>query len=63
MDKVRILRDLEYLNGGIVVMKRLSDNNKEEYKPMKDMFDEWNDIIYNIIDQIAKENDKNASDT
>lgn len=57
MDKVRILRELEYLSGGIDAIKTLSKNDEKYH-----MFDTWHNIIFNIIDMI-EEDDENAEDS
>lgn len=61
MDKARILRELEYLSGGINVVKTLFKNDEKQQKYYF-MFDTWNDIIFNIIDMVEKD-DENAENT
>ena len=59
-NKERILRDIEYVNGGITAMKALFESNKERNAPFYTVFDEWQDIICSIIDMIEEDYD-NAS--
>ena len=59
MDKVKILRDLEYVSGGLTALKHIFSSDKEN-APYYELFQDWNDIIYNVIDQIAKERIENA---
>ena len=60
MNRVKILRDLEFLSGSLTTLKTLytDGNNGKLYELIQD----WNDILFNVIDQIAKENDY-AEDT
>ena len=60
MNRVKVLRDLEFLSGGLTTLKTLytDGNNGKLY----DLIQDWNDILFNVIDQIAKENDY-AKDT
>jgi len=55
MDKVKILRDLEYLNGSISVLKAI---NKDREEKLYQLLDEWQDIICIMIDEV----DENAED-
>lgn len=55
MDKVRILRDLEYIAGGITAIKSMC---KPEQENTKQLFDEWQELIFCIIDMV--EDDDNA---
>lgn len=58
-NKERILRDLEYISGGISTLKTLS-TNKKDCATTYNLFDEWQDIICSIIDMIEEDYD-NAS--
>lgn len=60
MNRVKILRELEFLSGSLTTLKTFykDGNNGKLY----DLIQNWNDILFNVIDQIAKEND-NAKDT
>ena len=52
MDKVKILRDLEYLNGGVTAFKSISkDKNENLYM----MLEEWQDIICILIDEVNED--------
>ena len=52
MDRVRILRDLEYLSGGLTVIKSLCKDKDENFRQL---VDDWEDIIYSVIDEIEEE--------
>lgn len=55
MNRIKILRDLEYLAGGLTTMRALyKDGNNTK---LFDLMEDWNDILINVIDQIAKENE------
>lgn len=55
MNRIKILRDLEYLAGGLTTMRVLyKDGNNTK---LFDLMEDWNDILINVIDQIAKENE------
>ena len=56
---VRILRDLEYINGGITTLKSLCQEKDANFKQC---IDEWQDIICGIIDMI-EEDYKNAENS
>lgn len=61
MNKTKILRDLEYISGGLTTFKHLIKSDKSGHGAQYyDLFQDWNDILYNVIDQIAKEQDENA---
>lgn len=55
MNKERILRDIEYVNGGITAIKALFESNKERNAPFYMVFDEWQDILCSIIDMIEED--------
>lgn len=57
MNRTKILRDLEYISGGLVTLKTLCNREDKNQGRYYDLIEDWNDILYNIIDQIAKEND------
>ena len=61
MNKERILRDIEYINGGMTAFKALCKQDGDKFSPYK-MFDEWQDILCSIIDMI-EEDYNNAKDT
>ena len=58
-NKERILRDLEYVSGGITTLRTLSAN-KKDCAATYNLFEEWQDIICSIIDMIEEDYD-NAS--
>lgn len=53
-NRERILRDIEYISGGITALKTLC-NNEEKYASNYRLLDEWHDILYNIIDMIEED--------
>ena len=59
-NKERILRDIEYINGGITALKTLF-NNEGKHAPYYQLMDEWQDIICSVIDLI-EEDYENAAD-
>lgn len=61
MNKTSILRDLEYLAGGLSVVKTLFKNDEKQTKYYS-MFDTWQDIVYNLMDEVEEEDD-NATNT
>ena len=55
MNRTKILRDLEYISGGMVTLKMLC-NREERYQARYfDLLEDWTNILYNVIDQLAKE--------
>lgn len=62
-NKVKILRDLEYISGGLVALKVLCNKEDKNQGRYYDLFEDWNDILYHVIDQIAKEDIKDAENT
>lgn len=59
-NKERILRNLEYIEGGITALKTLCNvaNNSNSALYYK-LFSEWQDILYDTIVMIEEDN-KNA---
>ena len=53
-NKERILRDIEYVTGGISAYKTLCDS-KKEYASHYKLLDEWEDILFGIIDMIEED--------
>lgn len=49
MNKNDVLRDLEYLNGGIYALRIITKD--EKYSAI---FSEWQDIVINLIQVISK---------
>lgn len=62
MNKERILRDIEYVNGGITAFKALCKQGGDKFTPYYEMFDEWQDILCSILDMI-EEDYEDAKDT
>lgn len=62
MNKERILRDIEYVNGGITAFRALFKQSGDKYTPSYKIFDEWQDILCSIIDMI-EEDYKDAKNT
>lgn len=62
MNKERILRDIEYVNGGITAFKSLCDKENKGQARHYELLDEWQDILCSIIDMI-EEDYKNAKNT
>ena len=59
-NKEKIMRDLEYISGGITAFKSICQTNRDDrfYR----LIDEWQDTIYSIIDMVEEdyENAKNS---
>ena len=54
-NKEKILRDLEYISGGVTTLKTLSNTNSKSGEASYRLFDEWQDIICNIMDMIEED--------
>ena len=52
-NKERILRDLEYLGGGIATLKAAT--NKEKQTQYYELLDDWLDTLYSVIDMIEED--------
>ena len=52
-NKEKILRDLEFIGGGIRALKAYTDRDK--YPLPYQLYDEWNDIIYSVIDAVEED--------
>ena len=59
-NKERIMRDLEYISGGITAFKAICQKDKDDR--FFRLIDDWQDIIYHIIDMIEEDygNAKNS---
>ena len=59
-NKERIMRDLEYISGGIAAFKSICQTDRDDR--FYHLIDEWQDTIYSIIDMIEEdyENAKNS---
>lgn len=53
MDKLEIIRNLEYINGGIRTLQKLY--TKEDN--FLELLDEWSVIIDQTLDELTKEDD------
>ena len=58
-DKEQILRNLEYINGGITAFKQLCLDSKNHQGTI-DMIEDWQDTICNTIDMIEEVYNKDA---
>lgn len=54
MDKLAMIRDLEYINGGIDVLKKLYIQKENGFM---NLLEEWDVIINSLIDDLIEEND------
>ena len=52
MNKTSILRNLEFLDGGMTAIYNIT---AEKDNGVKLLIDEWRDIIYSIIDEIEED--------
>ena len=53
-NKEQILRNLEYLSGGVTALKTIF-NEDERNKRFYDLFDDWIDTIYCTMDMIEED--------
>ena len=59
-NKERMLRNLEYIEGGITALKTLCNvTNNSTIESYYKLFSEWQDILYDTIVMIEEDN-KNA---
>lgn len=61
-NREKILRDLEYVSGGITTFKALCKQGGEKFDPYHAVFDEWQDTLCSIIDMV-EEDYENAAHT
>jgi hypothetical protein len=54
-NKERILRDIEYISGGITVFKSLCDKENKSQARYYKILDEWQDILCFITDMIEED--------
>ena len=55
-NKEQILRNLEYLGGGMTTFKTLCGNRENKYNiPYCDLMEEWVDTIYDTIELIEED--------
>ena len=54
-NKERILRDIEYINGGITTFKAMYKQAGEKFDPCYTVLDEWQDTLFSIIDMIEED--------
>jgi hypothetical protein len=52
MDKTSILRNLEFLDGGMTAIYNITTEKDNDFKLL---IEEWRDIIYSIIDEIEED--------
>lgn len=52
-NKERVLRDIDYINGGITTLKTLCNNDEKNAAYYK-LFAEWQDILCSVIDRIEE---------
>jgi len=53
-NKEEIMRNLEYLAGGMFVFKIMC-GNKENNAPYYNLMEEWSDIIFNTMELIGED--------
>lgn len=53
--KVSVLRELEYVIGGMNALATVWADNKT-----KSVFDEWRDILFNVREEVEDEDAENA---
>lgn len=58
MNKEKILRDLEYVNGGITTLKAIFETSTEKNHPYYNLCDEWQDVICHVINMIEEDYDE-----
>lgn len=49
--KEAVLRDLEYVCGGLDALRVLIENNDDGRK-YRQLFDDWKDILYNVVNLV-----------
>ena len=54
-NKERILRDIEYISGGITTFKAMYKQAGEKFDPYYAVFDEWQDTLCSMIDMIEED--------
>ena len=55
-NKEQILRNLEYIGGGMTTLKTLCSNKEKSYNiPYYDLMEEWIDTIYDTIRLIEED--------
>lgn len=54
-NKEKILRDIEYINGGITAFKAMFKQAGEKFDPYYATFDEWQDTLFSIIDMVEED--------
>ena len=59
-NKERILRNIEYVSGGLTTFKALCKQGGERFDPYHAVFDEWQDILCNVIDMIEEDYHEDA---
>lgn len=57
MNRERILRDLEYVGGGMTALREMCDKENKSQKRYYDLLDDWIDVLYNVISAIGEDED------
>lgn len=55
MNRERILRDLEYVCGGMTTLREMCDKENKSQKRYYDLLDDWIDVLYNVIGAIGED--------
>jgi len=58
MDKQRLVRDIEYVNGGIHALSSLMNLDRDYERRYVGLFEEWNNILDNVATQLSRENEE-----
>lgn len=56
-NREKILRDIEYISGGINAFKSLCDKENKGQERHYKILDEWHDILFSIMDMIEEDYD------
>lgn len=61
-DKQTILRDLEYVIGGITALKTMyKAQDEKKFTPFYELCDEWQDILCSVIDLVEEDSNNDAT--
>ena len=55
MNRERVLRDLEYVGGGMTALREMCDKESKSQKRYYDLLDDWIDVLYNVIGAIEED--------
>lgn len=61
MNKEQVLRDLEYLGGGMDAMAKMC--NSKANAPLYELMTEWREIVYNIVYEVVRGHDNAKQST